>query len=304
MIDLNSEPKRTLNRRQFINQTARYVTGAGAALTAGNFLIPSGNSLASQYIEIPAQKPAIPSFNPNSRFFNEHQYLTVATLAALIIPTDEYPGATEAGVADYLDNSLADGSPKERTTYGKGLAWIDKLSRQEHAKDFIHLDVQTQIGLLQKMHESSEMRQRKVSGFLERLSRKLDKLRDDVFGMGEKVEFFRRLRIHAFEAFYSNPVSWTMIGYYGPPQPVGYLDFADPPTAYNDSPPVRYVNSAACLGCHGEAMEHPNGGLIAHACTTCHRPHKPWLQDQNAFHLEDQIGVAFPNHDRKLKGGS
>ncbi len=303
MIDQNSEPKRSLNRRQFINKTAGYVAGAGAALTAGSLLIPPENSQASQYSEIPTQKPAIPDFNPDSRFFNEHQYLTVATLAALIIPTDEHPGATEAGIVDYLDAFLADGPQQMRTTYSQGLAWIDELSRQRRGRDFIQLDLQTQIDLMQEMHEISEMRQRKVSGFLQRLSRKVDKLRDNVLGMGENAKFFKRLRNHVFNGYVTNPVSWNMIGYYGPPQPVGYLDFADPPTAYNYSPPVRHVNSASCLGCHEATMDHPNGGLIDHACTTCHRPHTPWLRNQDAFHLENHIGVAFPNSDRKVKGG-
>ena len=43
--------------------------------------------------------------------------------------------------------------------------------------------------------------------------------------------FFQKTRSDAFEHYYSDPRSLPGIGFAGPPQPAGYLDHADPPTA-------------------------------------------------------------------------
>src|SRR5580658_9214708 len=41
-----------------------------------------------------------------ARFFDEQQYAIVQAACARLIPTDEDPGATEAGVVDYIDGFL------------------------------------------------------------------------------------------------------------------------------------------------------------------------------------------------------
>jgi hypothetical protein len=41
--------------------------------------------------------------------------------------------------------------------------------------------------------------------------------------------FFDTTRDHAFIHYYATPESWRTIGYSGPPQPVGFPDYARPP---------------------------------------------------------------------------
>ncbi len=41
--------------------------------------------------------------------------------------------------------------------------------------------------------------------------------------------FFDRLREEAFSCYYADPRTWPGLGFRGPPQPLGYLDFARPP---------------------------------------------------------------------------
>nr|NIQ92988.1 gluconate 2-dehydrogenase subunit 3 family protein [Desulfuromonadales bacterium] len=43
--------------------------------------------------------------------------------------------------------------------------------------------------------------------------------------------FFETARIAAFEHYYAQPEAWTALGYHGPPQPHGFLDYAEPPAA-------------------------------------------------------------------------
>ena len=42
--------------------------------------------------------------------------------------------------------------------------------------------------------------------------------------------FFERTREHAFRHYYAQPASWKMLNYPGPPQPLGFMDQALPPS--------------------------------------------------------------------------
>ena len=42
-------------------------------------------------------------------------------------------------------------------------------------------------------------------------------------------KFFRTTRFSTFSLYYMEPQAWAAIGYDGPPQPIGFPDYADPP---------------------------------------------------------------------------
>lgn len=289
-----------INRRRFIKKSAIGILIAGGALTAGKIIVsPPDMGLPDPYPKLPDLKPVIPEYNDKALFFNKRQYALVATLAAIIIPTDDDPGATEAGVVDYIDAVVAR-SKEKQAFYAKGLKWIDAFSQSRYgaSEGFLSLTLKKKIGLLRLMDETHHMRNRPVSGFLQRLNRKIDKLWDDVFGAGENANFFEVIRKDVLNGYFSNPASWTMVGYFGPPQPVGYLTFSDPPSPTDYTGSIRHVDNTTCLICHKEG-KHPRDGLISHACTSCHRPHSPWPFNKNAFHLEDHVEFIFPSPDRK-----
>ena len=290
---------RNVNRRDFIKKLSIGAIATGGLLAAGPIIASAPDmKLPDPYPELPDWKPSIPSYNNQALFFDEHQYKLVATLAAIMIPSDDDPGATEAGVVDYIDRSLAD-SEKRQAIYTKGLRWIDDLSQEEYGTDFLTLDIEEQINLLRRIDESATMRRRPVSSFMERVDRKLDKIWDDQFGIGKNSVFFRIIHRDVIFGFYSSPISWQAIGYFGPPQPVGYLDFSKPPSSANYTGSVRPVRNESCLICHDQGKKHPRGKLIDHTCTTCHRPHSPWPRKKNGFYLEDQVEVIFSSPDRK-----
>ena len=302
MSDIKTNEHFEIDRRKFLKKSAIGILGAGVVLTTGNIIVsPPDMDLPDPYPEMPAKKPVIAPYNNKALFFDEHQYALVATLAALIIPTDDDPGATEAGVVDYIDSHVA-GSPRKQAVYGRGLKWLDEFSQDRYGsgKEFLSLSLEEQIELLSLMNESSLMRGRPVSGFAQRVDRKIDKIWDDIVGIGENSKFFKVIRGDVIDGYFSNPVSWQVAGYFGPPQPVGYLNFANPPSSANYTGSTRLIGNTTCLKCHREGR-HPRGGLINHTCTACHRPHSPWPYDKNAFHLEDHIGFAFPNADRKKR---
>ena len=290
---------RPVDRREFIKKIGIGALATGGLLTVGGVIVsPPDMKLPDPYSEIPDWKPAIPAYNDQALFFSEHQYALVATIAAIIIPSDDDPGATEAGVVDYIDRSVAD-SEKRQGVYTKGLKWMDDLSQEEYGTDFLTLDLKEQINLLRQIDESATMRTRPVSGLMGRVDRKIDKIWDDQFGIGKKSVFFKTIRRDVIFAFYSSPISWQAIGYFGPPQPVGYLDFSQPPSSANYTGSVRQIRNESCLICHNEGKKHPRGKLIDYTCSTCHRPHSPWPRKKNAFYLEDQVEVIFSSPDRK-----
>src|SRR3954462_8183202 len=72
------------------------------------------------------------------RTLSPHQNETVATIADLIIPKTDTPGAREAGVPAFIDVMLADwGDDDQRQMITAGLANVDERARAAFGKEFI-----------------------------------------------------------------------------------------------------------------------------------------------------------------------
>lgn len=261
-----------LTRRDFIKISAVGLAATGTLVAIGRLVAePPNMKLPDMYPVLPGKKPSLPQYNKNARFFNEHQYASVAALASIIVPTDEEPGATEAGVVDYIDGLVA-GSKDMQAVYADGLPTMDGFSQRKHNKKFLDLEIKEQIDLLSSIDSAEAMRRRRVSNFIKRVDRKIDTLWDDFFGVGEDmIRFFRKVREHVFYGYYSNPVSWKVVRYYGPPQPVGYLDFAQPPSGHYEVA-VRPVSDKACQHCHFDQTKKTTHKKSSE-CTKCHTSH-------------------------------
>jgi hypothetical protein len=120
-----------------------------------------------------------------------------------LIPADEAPGATELGVAEKIAvKAAADRDYRELVE--QGCDWLDKQARQYGADRFASL--------------SEPQRERVVTLAAEGTA-----------GIGPLI-FFNETRSDAFSHYYAHPRSWRPLGYAGPPQPMGFMDYADPPT--------------------------------------------------------------------------
>lgn len=155
-------------------------------------------------------------------------------LARTIIPTDKDPGAVEAGVAYYIDN-VASKSLVKQKNYKKGIQYIDEFSKRKFGKEFLQLESKNQLEILEDFEKALQILYRK-SPYLpsqkwrnrifvrkKRLDYRMNLLLGGVNAEGAR--FFRTLKWEMFDAFYSNPISWKMIGYQGPPQFSGYPDY-------------------------------------------------------------------------------
>jgi len=178
------------------------------------------------------------------RFFDEHQYAVVRAACARIIPTDQDPGATEAGVVDYIDGYLgafasdppliwAGGPFSGRFGGAPGFATFHRLTgRQELAW---RTRIEGSLGIPERERLGP------VTGLQERYQAGITDLGRDFAEVGpeeqdrrlrEHEEFTDLLIDHAAEGMYGAPeyggnrglVGWQNIGFDGDVQPRGYTD--------------------------------------------------------------------------------
>jgi hypothetical protein len=97
------------------------------------------------------------------RSFNAHQNETIATIAELIIPKTDTPGARDAGVPAFIDVMFADwAGEQERQGFTAGLANVDERSRAAYGKDFVGCTAAQQTEVLQDLdYELARLRDTK-----------------------------------------------------------------------------------------------------------------------------------------------
>jgi gluconate 2-dehydrogenase gamma chain len=82
------------------------------------------------------------------KFFNAHEWATVALLADLIIPRDEKSGsATDAKVPEFIDFMMTD-RPEGQTPLLGGLRWLDAESSSRFGKTFREITDAQRIEIL------------------------------------------------------------------------------------------------------------------------------------------------------------
>jgi Gluconate 2-dehydrogenase subunit 3 len=106
-------------------------------------------------LALPAPEPGAPLF------FTKDEFDLLDTLTEIIIPADDHsPGAHEAGVAVYIDKSVAEAFlPEDKTSWRKGLASVNQLSHSMHGKPFLKTSKDQQLAVLKKMSSREEAKQ-------------------------------------------------------------------------------------------------------------------------------------------------
>jgi hypothetical protein len=84
------------------------------------------------------------------RVLDPHQNDTVVTIADMILPATDTPGATAAKVNEFVDLALSDWmDPEGRKRFLDGLAEVDDRSRKRFTKDFTTSTAEQRSELLQ-----------------------------------------------------------------------------------------------------------------------------------------------------------
>jgi Gluconate 2-dehydrogenase subunit 3 len=121
--------------------TRRAVLKAGAAIAATTVTATELSAFT-----LPADGP---------RALTRDQYAMLDELTEILIPLDEHSGgARAAGVAAYIDSTLADETDATiRASFVFGLALVDGLSRQRHGRGFMALSSAEREGIVSTLAE-------------------------------------------------------------------------------------------------------------------------------------------------------
>jgi gluconate 2-dehydrogenase gamma chain len=183
-------------------------------------------------------------------FFDPHQRETVAAAMARIIPTDDEPGAREAGTIDFLDQYLSgldyvyakpDGGGFEkldgkraqawqqrldilRDKYVKGVQELDRRGNALFGADFVELTGDQQDQVLTELEKPSQeaeeaLTQAEVRAAFAPVETPLQQTSVEI-----ELDFLPLLALHTRQGFYADPiyggnrnrVGWDLIGFPGP----------------------------------------------------------------------------------------
>jgi hypothetical protein len=144
----------------------------------------------------------------------------VEAISSQIIPTDDLPGAREAGVVYFIDRALNTFATDAKPIYEKGIAHLNQMASAKYpgSKSFADATIDQQIALLTELSAEPSPGQ----------SRRM-------IGPRGSVDFFQTIRAH------------TIFGFLADPSAGGNHDYAgwkvagrDP--AYTFSPPFGYYD--------------------------------------------------------------
>jgi hypothetical protein len=120
----------------------------------------SGDELYGQHVHVTlVQAPSSGPYAP--RFFTPAEYATLSRLTDVIIPPTGTPGASAAGVPEYIDRVVilnAEHQPLMRA----GLAWLERQAKDRFSRDFLSLDEAQHIAILQPLSDEVDRQQREA----------------------------------------------------------------------------------------------------------------------------------------------
>ncbi|NNK32107.1 MAG: gluconate 2-dehydrogenase subunit 3 family protein [Xanthomonadales bacterium] len=119
-----------------------------------------------------------------------------------LIPKDESPSATELGVDRALLEEMQEQSVLREFTR-LGCDWLEREAGRMGAASFADLPEEQRISVVAALESAP--------------------------ANSLQHRFFRRIRYRALFHYYGHPESWKSLGYDGPPQPIGFPSFRQPP---------------------------------------------------------------------------
>jgi gluconate 2-dehydrogenase gamma chain len=181
-------------------------------------------------------------------FFDEHQWVTIEAAMSRVIPTDDQPGAKEAGTVEFLDRYLSgigfvyakpDGSGFEqldgklaeawqqridilREKYVQGIEELDRRSRARFDADFARLTAEQQDQILAKIErpeQQTDVEEAQATAAFAPVEPAMQQTSAEI-----DLDFFPLLALHTRQGFYADPiyggnkdrVGWKLIGFDGP----------------------------------------------------------------------------------------
>jgi gluconate 2-dehydrogenase gamma chain len=127
-------------------------------------------------------------------YLKERETAALAAICDQIIPADDFPSASQAGVLTYIDLQLMGHYRRHQKAYREGLKRADELSRSRFGLDLVQASAQQQFEAVSSIEK-------------------------------ENKPFFELVRAHTMQGYYGSPrhggnrdaVSWRMLGLDEPP---------------------------------------------------------------------------------------
>ncbi len=85
------------------------------------------------------------------QFFKKSEYIVITSLTERIIPTDDSPGAREAGVAEFIDYLMFYDNAGVQAGMRKVAADTDRISQEMHKSPFVKLSTEKQDEVIAAM---------------------------------------------------------------------------------------------------------------------------------------------------------
>jgi len=139
------------------------------------------------------------------RFFTLEEGQTVAAICERLIPADQDPGATEAGVVNFIDLQLMGPYKRYRASYRLGIKGIEQASLRMFGYRFTELSPEKQDEVLKQVEAG------RATG--------------EAWKDLSSQDFFSLILSHTMQGYYGDPrhggnrarVSWQMLGLPYPP---------------------------------------------------------------------------------------
>ena len=134
---------------------------------------------------------------PSPRTLNPHQNATVRTMAELIIPRTETPGAADVGASEYVDLMLTEWyQPTEKERFLKGLDDLDTRTAVLFGRKFVECPPDQQTAMLEELGE--------------KMAEEADRAREQPSGASDTGEsFYPMLRRLVLTAYYTSEAGAT-----------------------------------------------------------------------------------------------
>jgi gluconate 2-dehydrogenase gamma chain len=188
-------------RRAFLVGTA---VGAGAAASAA--LVPEALGKSRQQHQAAADAPAMghaaSQNGGHGTFFNDDDSRTITAFSERLMPgAPGKPGATDAGVLNYIDLALSGAYADQQDFYRRGVAQLDAHCTQTYGKPFRSLTAAQHDEIITALEQGKA----------------------PAFAWPTAQAFFNTVRTHTMEGMFADPVyggnknfaGWRLVGFPG-----------------------------------------------------------------------------------------
>ena len=130
---------------------------------------------------MPSCSPRVSAY----RVFTNDEASCLIALWEQIIPADQDPGATDAGVINFIDKQTAERFPDDLSVYQQGITSLQAFCKAKHNKLFEQLGSAVQIEIMKSMEQN--------------------KLPEEHWGELRQSSFFNLVLQRTMQGFYGSP---------------------------------------------------------------------------------------------------